>query len=115
MAQFDLLIRGGTVIDGTGAPRRLADVGVDGSRITTLGALASDSAVVGIDARDRIVAPGFIDSHTHNDRYLTPDPLMPAKLSQGVTTVVTGNCGISLAPWRAPPGQTVPPPLDPKN
>ncbi|MDW3685851.1 D-aminoacylase [Cupriavidus sp. CV2] len=112
MAQFDILIRGGTVIDGTGAPRRLADIGVDGSRITALGALASDSAAVVIDARDRIVAPGFIDSHTHDDRYLTLDPLMPAKLSQGVTTVVTGNCGISLAPWRAPPGQTVPPPLD---
>ncbi|MFJ1252039.1 amidohydrolase family protein [Cupriavidus sp. CuC1] len=112
MAQFDILIRGGTVIDGTGAPRRLADIGVDGLRITALGALASDSAAVVIDARDRIVAPGFIDSHTHDDRYLTLDPLMPAKLSQGVTTVVTGNCGISLAPWRAPPGQTVPPPLD---
>ena len=86
MAQFDILIRGGTVIDGTGAPRRLADIGVDGSRITALGALASDSAAVVIDARDRIVAPGFIDSHTHDDRYLTLDPLMP---QLPVTTVVT--------------------------
>jgi N-acyl-D-amino-acid deacylase len=112
MADFDVLLRGGMVIDGTGAARRAADVAVAGERIAAIGDLGGASAVQEIDARGRIVAPGFIDAHTHDDRYLTQDRAMPAKLSQGVTTVITGNCGISLAPWAARPDQTVPPPLD---
>ena len=112
MAHFDVLIRSGTVVDGTGAPRFHADVGVTGDRITAVGDLSADTAAAVIDATGRIVAPGFIDSHTHDDRYLRQQPRMPAKLSQGVTTVVTGNCGISLAPWTPAPGQAVPPPLN---
>ena len=108
----DLLIRNGTVVDGSGAPRFRADVAVTGDRIGAVGDLSADSAGTVIDATGRIVAPGFIDSHTHDDRYLRQQPQMPAKLSQGVTTVVTGNCGISLAPWTPAPGQPVPPPLN---
>ena len=112
MAHFDVLIRGGTVIDGTGALRFRADVGIVGERIAAVGELAGATAGTVLDATGRIVAPGFIDSHTHDDRYLTATPQMPAKLSQGVTTVITGNCGISLAPWTPRQGQAVPPPLD---
>lgn len=112
MADFDLLLRHGTLIDGTGAARRHADVGIRGARVAAVGDLSGQRGAAEIDAIGCIVAPGFIDSHTHDDRYLLLDPDMPAKLSQGVTTVVTGNCGISLAPWGAPAGATVPPPLN---
>jgi N-acyl-D-amino-acid deacylase len=112
MADFDVVLRGGTVIDGTAAPRFAADVGIGGERIAAVGNLSGARGRCELDVRGSIVAPGFIDAHTHDDRYLMQDPLMPAKLSQGVTTVVTGNCGISLAPWCAAPGQAVPAPLD---
>lgn len=107
---FDLLIRGGTVIDGTKAPRFNADVGIDGGRITAIGPLAGASAKQTIDAAGLIVAPGFIDSHTHDDQALLARPDMAFKVSQGVTTVVAGNCGISAAPLR--PGMDLPSPLD---
>lgn len=110
--RFDLLICGGSVIDGTGADRYRADVGVREGRIAALGDLADAQATQVIDARGRIVAPGFIDTHTHDDRYLSIDPGMAAKLSQGVTTVVTGNCGISQAPWRPGWRTEVPAPVN---
>ena len=97
----DLLIVGGIVIDGSGAPRRRADVAVDGDRIAAVGDLTLARAHRRIDAAGLVVAPGFIDSHTHDDRLLLEPPSASAghpKLLQGVTTVVTGNCGISLAP-----------------
>jgi N-acyl-D-amino-acid deacylase len=104
-----LLLRGGTVIDGTGAPRFRADVRVEGDRIVAVGAdLAPDGAVV-VDAGGRIVAPGFIDVHTHDDQIVLAAPDMRPKISQGVTTVVVGNCGISLAPLVH---ANVPPPLN---
>ncbi|AVO37970.1 N-acyl-D-amino-acid deacylase family protein [Pukyongiella litopenaei] len=109
---FDLLIRGGMVIDGTGAPRRAADLGVRGARIAAIGDLGASRAGHEIDARGLIVAPGFIDAHTHDDRALLADPGMAAKVSQGVTTVVAGNCGISLAPMPQPIAGPVTPPLD---
>lgn len=107
---FDLLIRGGTVIDGSKAPRFEADVGIVGDRIAEIGDLAGRRAAREIDASDRIVAPGFIDSHTHDDQALLSQPEMTFKVSQGVTTVVAGNCGISIAPLRA--DSPLPSPLD---
>ncbi len=107
--RHDLVIRGGTVIDGGGAPAFRADVAVDGGRISEVGALEDATGEREIDARGLVVAPGFIDVHTHDDRALL-DGDMAAKASQGVTTVVAGNCGISLAPFR-PEGRP-PPPMD---
>jgi N-acyl-D-amino-acid deacylase len=110
--QFDLLIRGGSLVDGTGAPRQRADVGVTGDRIAAIGALEGARADVTLDAHAKVVAPGFIDAHTHDDRLLLCDPGMTAKVSQGVTTVVAGNCGISLAPAPHRLRPPVTPPLD---
>jgi N-acyl-D-amino-acid deacylase len=108
--RYDLLIRGGTVIDGTRAPRCAADVAIRDGRIAALGELKNARADAEIDASGKIVAPGFIDAHTHDDRLLLSAPDMAPKASQGVTTVVAGNCGISLAP--SPPGMRPVPPLD---
>ena len=105
--RFDLLIRGGTLIDGSRAPRFEADLAIRDGRIAAIGRLDKATADVELDASGRIVAPGFIDAHTHDDRLLLSDPAMAPKASQGVTTVVAGNCGISLAP--SPQGQPVPP------
>ncbi len=107
---YDVLFAGGTVIDGTGAPRARADVAVSGDRIAAVGDLAGVQAGRSIDATGRIVSPGFIDAHTHDDNLLLVDRDMTPKTSQGVTTVIAGNCGVSLAPLG--PGRPVPPPLD---
>src|SRR6266700_1899002 len=106
----DWILRGGMVIDGTGRARFRADVAISGDRIAAVGEVAKASGAREIDASDRIVAPGFIDVHTHDDRALLASPEMAAKASQGVTTVITGNCGISLAPLV--PDRPPPPPLD---
>ena len=106
----DYILRGGEVIDGTGRARFRADVTIIGDRIAAVGAAERQAGAREIDVSGKIVAPGFIDVHTHDDRALFATPEMSAKASQGVTTVVTGNCGISLAPLSldiAPP-----PPLD---
>ena len=112
MAHYELIIRGGTVIDGTRAPRFEADIAISGGRIAAVGRLDADKADRELDASGRIASPGFIDSHTHDDRLMLSAPDMAPKVSQGVTTVVAGNCGISLAP--APNGMRAPvtPPLD---
>ncbi len=99
MSRPDLIYRGGSIVDGSGSPRRRADLAVTHDRITAVGDLAGIAAVREVDASGLVVAPGFIDVHTHDDRYLLEDPEMPAKASQGVTTVVVGNCGSSLAPY----------------
>src|SRR5438067_6114550 len=105
----DWILRGGTVVDGTGAPRRQADVLISGDRIAAVGKEATKNGAREFDVAGLVVAPGFIDVHTHDDRALLASD-MAAKASQGVTTVITGNCGISLAPLSLdrPP----PPPLD---
>ncbi len=108
---YDLIIRNGTVIDGSGAPGRAADVAITGGRITAVGSLAPDATAHDeIDAAGRVVCPGFIDVHTHDDRIVIDAPDMLPKVSQGVTTVVVGNCGISLSPLRHDG-----PPLPPLN
>ncbi|MBM3516620.1 MAG: D-aminoacylase [Alphaproteobacteria bacterium] len=109
-ARADVVIRGGTVIDGSGAPRFRADVAVNGDRIVALGDLGRTAGTREIDATARIVAPGFIDVHTHDDRALLSRPDMAMKASQGVTTVIVGNCGVSLAPLAA--ARPIPPPMD---
>jgi N-acyl-D-amino-acid deacylase len=106
----DIVIRNATVVDGTGATRRRGDVAISGDRIVGVGDLSRLSGAREIDAGGHVVAPGFIDTHTHDDRLVLSGPDMAPKVSQGVTTVVTGNCGISLAPLR--PSGALPPPLD---
>src|SRR3970040_2628026 len=94
---FDLVIRNGTVIDGSGAQRYEADVAVDGERITALGRnLAAGKRE--IDARGAVVSPGFIDAHTHMDLFLVLYPHGNPVVNFGVTTVVIGDCGASCAP-----------------
>jgi N-acyl-D-amino-acid deacylase len=109
---YDLVLRNATVVDGTRAPRYRADIGVRNGRIEKIGLLEKEKAAADIDASGKIVAPGFIDAHTHDDRLMLSAPEMAPKVSQGVTTVVAGNCGVSLAP--APRGMPRPvtPPLD---
>src|SRR5882672_9448772 len=109
---YDLLIRSATVVDGTRAPRFQADIAVNNGRIAAIGRLEGAQADVELDASGRIASPGFIDAHTHDDRLMLSAPDMAPKVSQGVTTVIAGNCGCSLAP--APNGMTRPvmPPLD---
>ncbi len=106
---YDVLIRNGEIIDGTGRARFRADVGVDGDRIVAVGNLAEATATLTIDAAGKIVAPGFIDSHTHDDAFVLTHPDVEPKVVQGVTTVIAGNCGISLAPLRS---NAIPQPLD---
>jgi N-acyl-D-amino-acid deacylase len=93
-----LLIRGGEVIDGTGAPRRAADVLVSDGTIHAVVPPGTGTAAQVIDARGLVVCPGFIDTHSHDDLLALHAVVPHPKLVQGVTTVVTGNCGISLAP-----------------
>ena len=94
----DLLIEGAELIDGSGDARVRADIAICGDRISRVGDLKGMDADATIDASGLVIAPGFIDAHTHDDRAVMSTPDMTPKLSQGVTTVVTGNCGISLAP-----------------
>jgi N-acyl-D-aspartate/D-glutamate deacylase len=95
----DLVIRGGTVVDGTGAPSRIADVAVDGGRITAVGDVR-ESGRETIDARGLLVTPGFVDIHTHYDAQATWDAHLAPTCWHGVTTVVVGNCGVGFAPAR---------------
>ncbi|WP_374414448.1 amidohydrolase family protein [Novosphingobium colocasiae] len=108
-APFDLIFDRATVIDGTGAPSYVADVAVSGDRIALIGDLSDRAAVRRVDAEGLILSPGFIDVHTHQDNALLVGPEMAPSVSQGITTIVTGNCGISLAPLVR---DTVPAPLD---
>ena len=98
MTDYDLIIRNGLVVDGTGLPRRRVDVGVRDGRIARLARLEDATAVEEIDAHGRIVAPGIVDAHTHYDPQITFDPYATMSCFHGVTTVLAGNCGFSAAP-----------------
>jgi N-acyl-D-amino-acid deacylase len=101
VTSFDVLIRGGTVVDGTGASGRAADVGILGDRILAigdLGAVDGASAATVIDASGRVLTPGFIDPHGHSDASLFVDGALLSHLLQGFTTQLSGNCGESVAP-----------------
>jgi N-acyl-D-amino-acid deacylase len=94
---FDLVIRGGTVVDGSGRPRYRADVGVRGGRIASIGKI-SETGSEEVDAEGKFVAPGFIEIHTHMDAQVFWDPLGTCSSWHGITTAVLGNCGFTLAP-----------------
>ncbi|HEY8515104.1 MAG TPA: D-aminoacylase [Candidatus Binatia bacterium] len=98
----DLVIRSGTVVDGTGAPRKQADIAVDGGRIVAIGKV-SERGRREIDAKDLLVTPGWVDVHTHYDGQVTWDPVLAPSSWHGVTTLVMGNCGVGFAPRR--PGE----------
>jgi len=94
---FDLVIKNGWVVDGSGLPRYRADVGVQAGRITTIGRIRESAREV-IDAEGRVVSPGFVDGHTHMDAQVFWDPLGTSSCWHGITSVVMGNCGFTLAP-----------------
>ena len=94
---YDLVIRGGTVVDGSGLPRYSADVGIRGDRIVRIGTIHARGREE-VDARHQVVAPGFVDGHTHMDAQVAWDPLGTCSCWHGVTSVVMGNCGFTLAP-----------------
>jgi N-acyl-D-aspartate/D-glutamate deacylase len=96
----DLVIQGGTLVDGTGVPPRRADVAVDDGRVTDVGVLDDRTARRVIDADGLLVTPGFVDLHTHYDGQVTWDPLVTPSCWHGVTTIVMGNCGVGFAPVR---------------
>src|SRR5437660_10058286 len=96
---YDLLIKNGTVVDGTGIAQRIADVGVADGKIGEIGKI-TDSARRTVDASDLIVAPGFVDPHTHYDAQICWDPYITSSSWHGVTSVVMGNCGVGIAPCK---------------
>lgn len=104
---FDILIRGGSVADGTGRPAFAADVAVSGGRIAAVGDLRGASAAQVWDASGKTVTPGFIDIHRHADAALLRPGFGAAELCQGLTTIVNGNCGLSAAPFGGAHGDAI--------
>ena len=97
---FDLIIRGGTIVDGTGAARFRADVAVSNGRVVRIAPVIDEAATEVIDATGRVVTPGFVDIHTHYDGQVSWDDLLEPTSGHGVTTIVMGNCGVGFAPVR---------------
>ena len=98
---LDLIIRNGTIIDGSGLPRYAGDVGVRDGRLASVGRRIGDAeALTVVDAAGKVVAPGFVDPHTHYDAQLCFDPYAYPAIEHGITSVITGNCSLSLAPVR---------------
>ncbi len=97
MATYDLIVRGWTIVDGTGAPRFIGDIAVKDGLIAAVGTVHGDAAEE-IDAAGKVVAPGWVDIHTHYDGQATWDQEMAPSSWHGVTTVVMGNCGVGFAP-----------------
>jgi N-acyl-D-amino-acid deacylase len=97
---YDLIIRNGMVIDGSGLPRRRADVGIRDGKVARIAHLADQTATDEIDAGGLIDAPGIVDPHTHYDPQITFDPYATMSCFHGVTTILAGNCGFSVAPCR---------------
>ena len=95
----DIVISGGTIIDGTGAPRFAGDVAIDGERIVAVGGKAGPARRV-IEADGLLVTPGWVDVHTHYDGQATWDPVLAPSSWHGVTTILFGNCGVGFAPVR---------------
>jgi N-acyl-D-aspartate/D-glutamate deacylase len=100
MAQFDTIVKGGTIVDGTKVPRYVGDIGIKDGKIAEIGKLNASDAKKVIDANGLIVAPGFVDLHTHYDAQLHWDPYCTIGSWHGVTTVTIGNCGFGFAPLR---------------
>ncbi len=98
MTRYNILIRGGEVVDGTGKPPRRADVAIWNGRVAAIGPDLAGEATKTLDARGKVVAPGFIDVHTHSDAALVLDGDAHSAIRQGVTTNIAGNCGVSLFP-----------------
>ena len=96
---FDTIVRGGTVVDGSGLPMRRADVGIRDGLVTDIGRLSGARRT--IDADGFVVMPGIVDVHTHYDPQLSFEPFATSSCYHGVTSVVAGNCGYSIAPCRA--------------
>jgi N-acyl-D-amino-acid deacylase len=100
MGQYDILIRGGTVVDGTGAAAFAADVGIVGDRVVAVEPDLDGTATKVIQADGRLVTPGFVDIHTHLDAQLAWDPIASSSCYHGITSVVMGNCGVTFAPCK---------------
>src|SRR5688500_4267839 len=100
MASYDLVITNGILVDGTGLPRRRADVAVKDGRIAAIGFIDAADGERVLDADGKVVAPGIVDPHTHYDPQLTFEPYGTSSCFHGVTTVVAGNCGFSVAPLK---------------
>ncbi|MEY4995601.1 MAG: hypothetical protein RLZ67_326, partial [Actinomycetota bacterium] len=97
---FDIIIRGGTIIDGTGAAAAVADIAITDGKIVEVSPTVVGEAREEIDAQGHLVTPGFIDIHTHYDGQVSWDTLLEPSSAHGVTTVVVGNCGVGFAPVR---------------
>ena len=95
---IDLIVRGGTLVDGTGAPPVVGDLAISGSMIVAVGGRIDSPGAEVIDADGAIVAPGWVDVHTHYDGQVTWDDTLDPSFSNGVTTLVMGNCGVGFAP-----------------